>query len=89
MQVKFCILHLSPVLFQSERTKLLAMIFFFLIASYMCQLMDGLEYLHSQGTIHKDIKPSNLLLTTGGILKISDFGVAEVCWTLCYDLVSK
>ncbi len=50
----------------------------FFIPSYFCQLMDGLEYLHSRGVIHKDIKPSNLLLSTDGTLKISDFGVAEV-----------
>lgn len=45
---------------------------------YFTQLVDGLEYLHGQRVIHKDIKPGNLLLTLDHSLKISDFGVAEV-----------
>ncbi|CAG9115863.1 unnamed protein product [Plutella xylostella] len=44
---------------------------------YFTQLLDGMEYLHSQGVIHKDIKPGNLLLTLDQTLKITDFGVAE------------
>ncbi|CAG9761224.1 unnamed protein product [Ceutorhynchus assimilis] len=44
---------------------------------YFIQLVHGLEYLHGQRVIHKDIKPGNLLLTLEEELKITDFGVAE------------
>ena len=46
------------------------------IGSYIAQLKEGLEYLHTMGIVHRDIKPQNLLLTADGTIKISDFGKA-------------
>ena len=41
-------------------------------------LILGIEYLHAQGVVHRDIKPDNLLLTEDDMLKIVDFGVSEI-----------
>lgn len=45
---------------------------------YFCQLVGGVEYLHSKGIVHRDIKPENLLLNDLDQIKIADFGLATL-----------
>jgi serine/threonine-protein kinase len=50
------------------------------VAQFGIEIARGLRHAHDRGIIHRDIKPGNLLMTEGGSLKLSDFGIARLFW---------
>lgn len=43
---------------------------------HLTQVLQALGYLHRRGILHRDLKPGNVMITLGGVVKVLDFGLA-------------
>jgi len=48
------------------------------VVDIIAQVAEGLWFAHQQDIVHRDVKPSNIMVMRGGIAKITDFGIARL-----------
>jgi serine/threonine protein kinase len=63
------------------------------LADIFIKLCKAIEHAHQHGVIHRDLKPENILFTREGVLKVADFGLANILaqdrrWELTHTQVS-
>jgi serine/threonine-protein kinase len=44
---------------------------------FICQICNGVDYAHTQGVIHRDLRPANMLVAESGLVKVADFGTSR------------
>ena len=48
------------------------------VCSAICSVLDALDYVHSRGVIHRDVKPSNIMVENGYNVRLMDLGIARL-----------
>ncbi|HEY0284629.1 MAG TPA: protein kinase [Vicinamibacterales bacterium] len=45
---------------------------------FTCQICNAVDHAHQHGVLHRDLRPGNVLVTEGGLVKVADFGTSRV-----------
>src|SRR5437762_12996743 len=48
-----------------------------LALDYICQICNAVDHAHRHGVLHRDLRPSNVIVTETGLLKVADFGTSR------------
>ncbi|CAH1393994.1 unnamed protein product [Nezara viridula] len=81
LQTPTCVFLVMEYLIGGDLKSLLSISGFFpehVAVFYASEIILALEYLHRHSIIHRDIKPDNMLLTSKGHVKLTDFGLSKV-----------